>query len=643
MSQPQPERERRAMSDREPPHVAPSPVDEPELSLNPARRMIMISTAPSELAGASRYAPQHDLPPRTAMTRTLCLDRRIGRDVVLARPEPGTQQQADFVTMARLQAQLEHPSVLPIYDIADDEVGSYYTCKHARGLTLAQVLDALRERQPAAEASFTHHKLLSAFAGVCMAVDFAHARGVAHGGLHPTNVLLGAFGEVSVLGWEHCKLIDKREPEISSMAAVLGKMTPGALDLSKAPGAEWATRQGNLGTLAPERLLGQDAAPTPAGDGYSLGAILFEILTLQPLHAHDEPMRMKVATLKGANAQARQRAPERDVHPALEAICVKATAMAPQRRFDSVRALHDAVQAHLEQHLADERRRASADAHAEAAREALGSGAELPLEPSTGAYETATRELRSALALDPGHPAAMQLLVQMLVAAPEEQPAEVAAALKNQRSHDREALLHGASAAHALMVALALGFALALGLRRPFVLVAIVALLIGITLMLRFGRLTNNPRRVWLVAGAIVLLVAACTTVAGPLLIVPPVASAYATMLIIALRADSRHRLLIIGGLFAAFLVPLGLQMLGVIDGSYVFTGTEVLLRPGLLQLGEPLTLIALATLCCGVLLLPAVMLGRWVDALARAEQEQLVAAWQLRQLLPDTIDEDGN
>src|SRR5580704_15410591 len=115
----------------------------------------------------------------------LCADHRVGRDIAMKviRPVRATSEDARrrFIREARVQGQLEHPSVVPVYDLGKDANGSaYFTMRRVRGKTLEQVIDELYDGNPATYREWTRHKLLTAFSSACLAVDFAHARAVLH-------------------------------------------------------------------------------------------------------------------------------------------------------------------------------------------------------------------------------------------------------------------------------------------------------------------------------------------------------------------------------------------------------------------------------------------------------------------------------
>jgi len=143
----------------------------------------------------------------------LCVDKVIGREIarktILPHARNGSTL-ARFVREAKVQARLEHPSIVPVYDIGRDEDGAvWFTMKRVRGRSLAEVIASGEE---------SRRKLLTAFVAVCYAVAFAHERGVIHRDLKPQNIMLGSFGEVSVLDWGIAKVVGTTDPALSDEA-----------------------------------------------------------------------------------------------------------------------------------------------------------------------------------------------------------------------------------------------------------------------------------------------------------------------------------------------------------------------------------------------------------------------------------------
>ena len=160
------------------------------------------------LAGA-RYTPRKLLGAGGMGEVHLCQDAFLGRDVAMkvmkVHASNGTEGHARFLREARLQGQLEHPSIVPVYDLAANADGQpYFTMKRIGGKTLRDALDELIDAggalswQPRGE-ELSQRKLVALLSQASQAVAFAHARGVVHRDLKPENIMLGEFGEAADL------------------------------------------------------------------------------------------------------------------------------------------------------------------------------------------------------------------------------------------------------------------------------------------------------------------------------------------------------------------------------------------------------------------------------------------------------------
>src|SRR5262245_11065925 len=225
----------------------------------------------------------------------LAHDRRIGRDVAIKRlhseAEPTEEDIARFLREARIQARLDHPAIVPVYELARDEKDRpYFTMKRLSGVTLSDMLSS-----PAP----TRQRLLRAFAEVCRAIDFAPTRGTVHRDLKPGNIVLGEFGEVYVLDWGVARVLDDLEDEVipSDTATLEGTAPEGQV-------------LGTPGYMAPEQLTEPEVGK-PA-DIYSLGAILFEILAGEPVHPRKDAI---ARTLAGGDQSPSRRRPDRQIAP----------------------------------------------------------------------------------------------------------------------------------------------------------------------------------------------------------------------------------------------------------------------------------------------------------------------------------------
>ncbi len=187
-----------------------------------------------------RYRPTRTLGEGGMGEILLIHDEQIRRKVALKRllkEASSPEGRARFEREGLIQAQLEHPNIVPVYDMGIGPDGeSYFTMRRVHGRTLGELLHALREGDEAIRGHFGTHKLLNIFCTVCLTLEFAHSLGVIHRDLKPDNVMLGEFGEVNVLDWGLAKVAGEPEASPSGLAAALGKKTPALMDV-KAEGA----------------------------------------------------------------------------------------------------------------------------------------------------------------------------------------------------------------------------------------------------------------------------------------------------------------------------------------------------------------------------------------------------------------------
>ena len=305
---------------------------------------------------AARYAIGEELG-RGGVGRILAADDAlIGRTVAVKVLHDAHAPEATlrrFVREAQVTAQLEHPNVVPVYDIGALPDGSpCFSMKWVRGRSLKAMLRAL-ERAEALDAGVDRYRVLQVFTQICMAVEYAHSKGVIHRDLKPDNVMVGDFGEVLVMDWG----IARRMGEPAE--APRGGTDPIAST------AEHLTIDGSVigtpGYMPPEQALGQQDRIDARTDVFALGAILYEVLSGERPFRGATAFAVLIETTRGEIVPPSARAPHRSVPPDLEEICLRALAYAPEDRYPSARALRDEVERYLAGTRERDRRRSEAD------------------------------------------------------------------------------------------------------------------------------------------------------------------------------------------------------------------------------------------------------------------------------------------
>ncbi len=278
-------------------------------------------------------------------------DRHLGREIVLkellgefavsrdtlSASGAGTAGTAPltvvrFLREARVTGQLEHPSIVPVYELGIRPDGTlYYTMKRVRGRTLTQALqacDSLADRL----------HLLSHFTDLCQAIAYAHSRGVIHRDIKPDNVMLGEFGETVVLDWGLAKVKGKKDIHRGELSRDMQALQDGR-DGITLDGAVVGTPY----YMSPEQAQGHLDRLDERSDVWALGAVLYEILTGRRLFGGESPIQVIFAVMQGRFTPPRQLEPS--VPAELESIGLKALQRDPADRYASAQELAREIQA----------------------------------------------------------------------------------------------------------------------------------------------------------------------------------------------------------------------------------------------------------------------------------------------------------
>lgn len=248
------------------------------------------------------------------------LERQVAMKVLGLRISANPNARARFYREARTIGQLQHPGVVPIYDRGILEDGRpFYTMPEVVGETLTELIRSVHDHP--GRTTWNLRRLVDAFLTVCETMAYAHSRGVIHRDLKPSNIMVGAFGEVLVLDWGLAKV--QGEPsEAASRMVETHSDTALTLD---------GEVSGTIHFMPPEQARGEIARLGPASDVYSLGAILYAILS--GAYPYQGRSGREVLALLVGDPSAPV-VPARRVPGPLVSICYRAMAPRPEDRFD---------------------------------------------------------------------------------------------------------------------------------------------------------------------------------------------------------------------------------------------------------------------------------------------------------------------
>ena len=250
-----------------------------------------------------------------------------------------------FFMEAQVTAQLQHPNIVPVYEMKVDGNNAGYAMKLIQGKTLAGLIDETKKQLDKRGKLGKRHNLsarLEHFLKVCDAMHYAHRKGVIHRDLKPLNVMVGPFNEVYVMDWGIAKIISVNDEVFDDLTEKVD--STGDDDTGD-------TKVGQLlGTpayMSPEQATGQNDIIDHRSDLFSLGLILFELVTLRRAYVADEKHKVieKAELAKLAEPVRYPRQP--NIPKQLIAIIRKATQLDPEDRYATVDALADDIRRYM--------------------------------------------------------------------------------------------------------------------------------------------------------------------------------------------------------------------------------------------------------------------------------------------------------
>jgi serine/threonine protein kinase len=250
----------------------------------------------------------------------LAHDTQLGRPVALKvplfTPEDGPEVLQRFYREARTAATILHPNICPVYDVGEIDGIHYLTMAYIEGKLLWFYI-AGGQPLPPRQAAGLVRKL-------ALALQEAHNRGIIHRDLKPSNVIINKSGEPIIMDFGLARRIDDPSQRLTKTGQVLGTIV----------------------YMSPEQVTANNDLMGPPADIYSLGVILYELITAHPPY-EGTPASVVTSIVMGVAPRARER--RSDIPARLDAICAKAMEKEIASRFPSMAAFAAALTDYLRQ------------------------------------------------------------------------------------------------------------------------------------------------------------------------------------------------------------------------------------------------------------------------------------------------------
>ena len=268
-------------------------------------------------------------------------DRTTGRLIAKATLlDPQNERAVEaFLREARITAHLQHPNIVPVYDLGlDDKERPYFTMKLIKGDSLERILKNIEAGDADYIENYPLNRLIDIFIKVCEAIAYAHSERVIHLDLKPDNIQVSSFGDVVVCDWGLATLMDKDDdseihPNDFLFFDNRYKTLTGEI-------------KGTPGYMAPEQAEGSKGLKDQRTDIFSLGCILYQILTKRLAIRGSSLEKILENTQSGNITLPSKRRPDMAIPSSLEAVCMKALQLNPEDRYQNVQNLIEDIESY---------------------------------------------------------------------------------------------------------------------------------------------------------------------------------------------------------------------------------------------------------------------------------------------------------
>ncbi len=264
---------------------------------------------------------------------------------------------ASFLDEVQITSQLDHPGIVPVHELGLDEAGQvFFTMRLVRGQTLGEVFRLAEEGKD----GWNQTRAVGVLLKACEAVGFAQSKGVIHRDLKPANIMVGRFGEAYVMDWGLAQVMGREDTHKRPVIAGVNSSIHVIQADKGAENEEFShfarSVQGTPAYMAPEQANPWIVEIGPEADVYSLGAILYRLLSGTRPYGHEAPKagaRDRLRLVRSGPPRSLGEFTERDIPASLRAIADKAMSREPANRYRNAMQMAAELRNYLEDRVVD--------------------------------------------------------------------------------------------------------------------------------------------------------------------------------------------------------------------------------------------------------------------------------------------------